>query len=193
MAKKSATATEKPRKEKKCTACGEKYQPMNTLQKACSPSCAISLVEFTKRKEFKQKTRQMRQKLNDNDRGYQLKRAQAAFNKFIRLRDRHEPCISCGRHHEGQYQAGHYKTVGAYPELRFEELNCHKQCAPCNNHKSGDIANYRVRLAEKIGVDKVEWLEGPHGARNWTIDDLKVITKHYNTESRKLERGEGHE
>ncbi|MEF3019469.1 recombination protein NinG, partial [Pseudomonas aeruginosa] len=48
-----------------------------------------------------------------------LREAQQAFNEFIRLRDAYQPCISCGRHHDGQYHAGHYRTVAASPELRF--------------------------------------------------------------------------
>lgn len=178
--------TNRKYKEKKCKACGGMFTPWSSLQKVCSQSCAIKLVDFIKQRDFKRKTREMRKKLNDKDRGYHIKRAQAAFNKFIRLRDRDEPCISCGRHHEGQYHAGHYKTTGAHPELRFEELNCHKQCAPCNNHKSGDITNYRVNLIKKIGVANVEWLEGPHDAQHWTIDELKEITKHYNAKVREI-------
>jgi len=51
--------------------------------------------------------------------GQHLRDAQSEFNKYIRLRDAKEPCISCGRFHTGQYHAGHYLTVGAKPELRF--------------------------------------------------------------------------
>jgi hypothetical protein len=65
---------------------------------------------------------------------YFIKQAQHAFNEFIRYRDRDFPCISCGRHHDGQYHAGHFRTTGASPELRFDEDNCHKQCSACNNH-----------------------------------------------------------
>ena len=39
-------------------------------------------------------------------------------------------------------------------------------------------------------LSKVEWLEGPHQPKNYSIDDLKSIAAHYNAESRKLERGE---
>lgn len=105
--------------------------------------------------------------------------AQFWFNKFIRLRDANDPCISCGRHHDGQYHAGHYRSTGACPELRFEEDNCHKQCAPCNNHLSGNLTNYRPRLIDKIGIERVEWLEGPHEAKKYTIDELKSLISKY--------------
>lgn len=112
--------------------------------------------------------------------------AQAAFNAWVRERDRDQPCISCGRHHQGQYHAGHYRTVGSTPELRFEPLNCHKQCAPCNNHMSGNIVEYRINLAAKIGRDALEWLEGPHEAKRYTIEDYKAIKAEYRRKLREL-------
>ena len=115
------------------------------------------------------------------------KEAQREFNRFIRLRDEPDVCISCGRHHAGQYHAGHYKTVGANPELRFNELNCHKQCAPCNNHLSGNIVNYRVRLIDKIGQDDVGFIEGPHKPKNYIIKDLERIKLKYKVRADELQ------
>jgi hypothetical protein len=109
-----------------------------------------------------------------------LKLAQAEFNKFIRLRDSNLPCISCGRFHNGQYHAGHYRTTAAQPALRFNELNCHKQCQPCNTHKSGNITEYRIELIRRIGVDLVEWLEKDHRQpKPWSVDEIKAIRKYY--------------
>ena len=91
----------------------------------------------------------------------QLKLAQAEFNKFIRLRDAHLPCISCQRFHEGRYDAGHYLSIGAHPEHRFNEDNCHKQCHwNCNIQQSGNIKNYRIELVKKIGIQKVTKFRG---------------------------------
>ena len=81
-----------------------------------------------------------------------LKEAQQAFNAWIRLRDADKPCISCGRHHEGQWYAGHYLSTGARPELRFEPLNVHKQCSACNTHLSGNLVLYRAELVRRIVV-----------------------------------------
>ena len=116
------------------------------------------------------------------------KEAQAAFNAWVRARDEVDACISCGRHHKGQYHAGHYRTVGACPELRFEPLNAHKQCAPCNNHLSGNLVEYRIRLARKIGQDSLDWLEGPHEPKRYTIEDLKAIKAEYRRKLRELKK-----
>ena len=120
--------------------------------------------------------------------GEHLREAQTAFNAYIRLRDAEEPCISCGKFHTGQYHAGHYRSVGSSPELRFEPLNNHKQCAPCNNHLSGNLIKYRINLIEKIGLEKVEWLEGPHEPKRYTIEQIKEIKVHYRKRVREMQK-----
>ena len=114
------------------------------------------------------------------------KEAQSAFNAFIRERDADQPCISCGRWHNGQYHAGHYLSVGARPELRFTETNVHKQCAPCNTHLSGNAVLFRRGLVAKLGLELVEWLEGPHEPRRDTVDSLKAIKAHYTTLTKQI-------
>jgi hypothetical protein len=52
-----------------------------------------------------------------------LKGAQIVFNRFIRLRDEGDSCISCGRNTGAKMNAGHYKSVGSTPALRFNEDN----------------------------------------------------------------------
>lgn len=78
--------------------------------------------------------------------------------------------------------------MGACPELRFCELNVHKQCAPCNDHKSGNIIEYRINLVNKIGADKVAWLERQdHEPKKYTIEDCKAMIKHYKAKIKELE------
>lgn len=173
-------------KQRKCKHCKQKYTPIRPLQTACSVDCAIALMEATKAKVERRKATQRKEALKSKSDW--AKEAQSAFNKYIRLRDSSKACISCGRHHAGQYHAGHYRTIGACPELRFDERNVHKQCAPCNNHLSGNIINYRINLINKIGLNTVEWLEGKHEPKHYTIEDLKEIKAKYNQLARELER-----
>lgn len=156
----------------------------------CSIDC-MSLHGLTKARDAQAKKERKEHKAAKErikTRGDHAKDAQTEFNKFIRIRDKHHPCISCGRHHTGQYHAGHYRTVGAHPELRFSELNCHKQCSACNNHKSGNIVEYRITLIGRIGVDELDWLEGPHEAKKYTIDELKAIKLEYRAKWRAIDR-----
>lgn len=187
------TLTAKQPRPKKCAHCQEMFNPMRFGQKVCSPACALSMapsnagkarkaIDQLERKEIRASKERIKSRADH------LRDAQAAVNEYVRIRDKDLPCVSCGRHHQGQYHAGHYRTVAANPELRFELLNIHKQCAPCNNHKSGDIVNYRIELVKRIGAEAVEWLEGPHEPLKLTIDQIKAITAKYRAMVRELKR-----
>lgn len=185
----------KPRKAKTCTnpECRASFVPFRTGQNVCSPRCALAMKAVNQEKARKALADVGRKELRAakervKTKGQYMREAQVAINAWVRLRDAALPCVSCGRHHDGQYHAGHYRTVGSNPALRFEPLNIHKQCAPCNNHKSGDIVNYRIELVKRIGVEAVEWLEGPHEAKRYTIEDLKAITAEYRAKTRELRR-----
>lgn len=183
------------RKQKSCSnsVCGAQFVPQRLGQKVCGPACALVMAPANQeraRKALDQRARkEIRvQKEKVKPRAAFMREAQTAFNAWIRERDIGLRCVSCGRHHNGQWHAGHYRTVGGNPELRFEPLNVWRQCAPCNNHKSGDIVNYRIELVKRIGAEKVGWLEGPHEPTKYTIDDLKALTAHYRELTRELKR-----
>jgi hypothetical protein len=53
--------------------------------------------------------------------------------------------------------------------------------------KSGNILEYRIRLVKKIGQSAVDWLEGPHEAKRYTIDELKEIKARYRRLLRELQ------
>lgn len=187
----------KPLKPKKCRACRESFQPKNSMQVVCSAACGLLVARQARErkeaqlaKEERKQTKRARERLKT--RADYAREAQTAFNAWVRERDRDLPCVSCGRHHQGQYHAGHYRTVAGSPELRYEPLNAWKQCAPCNNHKSGDIVNYRAELLRRIGADAVEWLEGKHEPKRYTIDDLQQIAKEYRAKTRELKATNGH-
>lgn len=164
-------------KTKICKVCHSEFQSFSTTARVCSPRCAIEYNKQQDKKAFKAETRCLKEKLKS--RSDWIKETQQSFNAYIRYRDKDLPCISCGRVHDGQYHAGHYKTTGSHPELRFHPMNCHKQCAPCNNHLSGNVIEYRKTLINRIGEKNVEWLERDHPLQKWNIEDLKEIKQHY--------------
>ena len=149
------------------------------MTKCCSWQCALRLTREQDKRKEKAIARKQKKEFYDNDRKHQLKLAQTAFNAFTRERDKNEPCISCQRYHTGQYHAGHYKTTAAQPGLRFHPFNNNKQCAPCNNHLSGNIFNYRVELIRKIGQKNVDWLDNFSGDYKFTLDDIIEIKNYY--------------
>lgn len=181
-------------KEKTCKICKVKFTLQRPLQSVCGFSCAQVKAEKDRlKREAKEATRKRLETRKAKEaiktRADWMKEAQQAFNSFIRARDYKEPCISCQRHHNGQYHAGHYRTTKAAPELRFNEFNVHKQCSVCNNHMSGNILEYRINLIQKIGIVEVEWLEGKHEPKKYTIDDLKQIKEAYKQKLKELRDG----
>lgn len=185
----------KPAKPKKCcvATCRASFVPSRMGQAVCSPACAMidaprhepkarKALADIERKDIKVRKEKLKSRADH------AKDTQQAFNEWVRLRDAELPCVSCGRHHDGQYHAGHYRTVAANPAIRFEPLNVHKQCAPCNNHKSGDIVNYRIELLKRIGAEAVEWLEGPHEPKRYTVEQLKAMTAEYRAKTKELKK-----
>jgi hypothetical protein len=165
------------------------------MSKACSVNCALDLVrQANARKEARAKreervaTRVAKEKAKT--RGTHLKELQAAFNAFIRARDANEPCISCDRPAtwDGQWHASHYRSVGSTPELRFNEFNVHRSCSICNNFLSGNIGSYRPRLIAKIGLEKVEWIEGDHPPQKLTIPEIIELKAQYRAKAREIKK-----
>ena len=199
----------------RCTFC-KKYKPNECKIDVIAGNfcCRDHLIEYglqrtdallkTARKETKKKHAQEKRDFKANDRKIRLPAAQKAFNTYIRKRDERLPCVSCYRPiHEieqndswkpgGCWDCGHYITVGAAPELRFEPKNAHRQCKSCNGgsgkytRKNSSVAKeYRIKLIERIGLIDVEWLEGPHDAKKYTVEQLKEIELFYKEKLKKL-------
>lgn len=196
-------ATRKPLKalsgkSKKCAvrACRKPFVPAQPFQSWCSPECGVTIARDKQQKERTALAKIERKAIREakeriKPRSEHAREAQAAFNAWVRERDADQPCISCGRHHQGKYDAGHYRSVGSNPALRFEPLNCHRQCVPCNQHKSGNAIEYRIGLVARIGAEAVAWLEGPHAPKHYSIDDLRLIKAQYRAMTRKLQRARG--
>lgn len=190
------TIERKQPRPKKCRVetCRASFVPARMGQAVCSPACAMidaprhepkarKALADIERKGIKVRKEKLKTRADH------LKDTQQAFNAWVRARDAELPCVSCGRHHQGKYDAGHYRTVGSNPALRFEPLNCHRQCSPCNTRLSGNIVNYRIELVKRIGADAVEWLEGPHEAKKYTVDELKAMTADYRAKTKELKKG----
>ena len=194
-------AVKQPRpKMCKNPACGISFQPQRLGQAVCSPACALAIKDVNQQKARKSLAQVERKEIKVRkeklkSRAEHLREAQAAVNEFIRLRDAHLPCISCDSipsDHDlftgSRWDAGHYRSVGSCPELRFEPLNIHRQCVKCNRNLSGNAVEYRIRLVLRIGVERVAWLEGLHPARKYTVEEIKAIKADYRAKTRELKR-----
>jgi len=160
---------------KKCKICKLTFTPERPLQQVCGFECAIHLLKYNKVKKVKKEVKEAKLKLKS--RSDWLKDTQVVFNKYIRLRDQDDGCISCGSKSASAYHAGHYRSIGSAGHLRFNEQNCHRQCAACNTHLSGNLIRYRLGLIRKIGILAVETLESDNDTIKLTIDEIKVLKK----------------
>lgn len=163
------------------------------MQTAASPECALRIVQKKAEKEMADRAKAERKADKEKREKLKslrdwLKEAQAAVNAYVRERDKDKPCISCGRFHQGSYDAGHYRSLGSNPALRFHLDNIHRQCVPCNQHKSGNAIEYRIGLIKRIGLARVEWLEGPHAPAKYNIEQAKGIRDDFRARLKELKR-----
>lgn len=185
---------------KKCRVCGEPINPQNSLLRLCGQfecrvSYANSVAEKSKKareKKERQEHREKKEKLKT--RSDWMKEAQATFNKFIRIRDQlaGHRCISSGRVLDwsgNAVDAGHYRSRGSAPHLRFDERNCHAQSKQDNRYLAGNAIDYRLGLIERIGLKEVEALEADQTPRKFGIEDLKQIIIQYKAKIKELESG----
>lgn len=194
--------------------CREWFNPPYQNHTWCSPECGTVIAldkrekdrhkakldaERRRKKEAQQEKHHTKiRKLALKPDSHFKKQAQQAFNAFIRARDHDQPCISCGETnppnlHGGQWDCGHFKTVGGFPELRFVECNAYRQCKPCNagsakhGAKAATVARqYEASLVHRFGQDLVDWLNGPHEMTHYRRDDFIRIRDEYRQKTREL-------
>jgi hypothetical protein len=177
----------------KCKACKSPYVRLRPMQAACGVECALALGRAKQAKDEAKAAREdakaTRKKREDlMTRRERLQRLQKNFNAWVLQRDKDKPCISCGRFHQGAWHAGHYLSRGARPELATHPDNVHKQCAPCNVYLHGNLIAYRASLIERIGLDAVERLEGPHEAVRVSDDVIDRRAANYAKAVRELKK-----
>lgn len=176
----------------KCKNCGDKFEAYKFNFRYCKKEkCRdIGVAELlTKQKKAKDKKKRLetrKQKESLLTHKDYLKLLQTAFNAYIRKRDKGLPCISCGKDNNKQFHAGHYRSVGSAPHLRFNETNVWRQCATCNTYLHGNLIEYRKELVNRIGVNKVEWLENYNEPLKLTIPEIKELIIEYKNKLKKL-------
>jgi hypothetical protein len=179
--------TYKHPKAKTCEVCERVFVPDRMGQLVCRPACAMARVRQAKKAE-RATTRARKEAIKTIA---DLKReAQQALNRWIvHVRDKGRPCISCGRHHQGAWHAGHYLSRGAAPQHALNPINVWKQCAQCNTYLHGNQAAYRIRLVELIGLEKVEELESDNTPHKWQREELIAIRDEYRAKLKDMKEG----
>ncbi|CAN2983276.1 Recombination protein NinG [Pseudomonas sp. PM2] len=192
----------KPPKPKKCrvATCRASFVPSRMGQAVCSPACAMidaprhapkarKALADIERKDIQVRKEKLK------SRGDHMREAQQAFNAYIRARDQAagHSCISSGKPLDwsgNAVDAGHYRSVGSAPHLRFDERNCHAQSKQDNRFLSGNAVDYRIGLIARIGQEAVDALEADQSVRKYTVDEIKAIKATYRAKTRELKKGQ---
>lgn len=197
---------------RKCAHCREWFHPAREGQVVCSFECAsaIGKKQTAKAREVAKQKALQRQRIAEKE-GRQRrkekresfktksqwdKEAQSAFNRYIRIRDEGKPCVSCGNPLIGKsnyltgsaIDASHYRSRGAASHLKFNIFNVHSACTRCNRQLSGNAVEYRIRLIERIGIERVERLEADNEPRKFDIPYLQRIKSIFTRKARQLEK-----
>ena len=174
-------------KTRKCKYCKSVFSPITTLQKNCfEPDCVTEWLNEVKQKNWKRKKAKLKMDLMTVQ-DY-VKLAQQVFNKYIRLRDAGNVCISCQKK-PLKTNAGHFYNANNHWSVRFDERNVHLQCEHCNTYLSGNLIYYRENLLKKIGISEFELLSVEAiKTRKFTIDELKEIISTYKKKCKELEK-----
>jgi len=170
----------------RCKNCKQKFEPIRFNHKYClKDECIRAFVAETKEKMWKQTKTRMKEDLKTTQDW--LKEAQTIFNKYINLRDKGLPCVSCGKPIKGRVNASHFWNANNHHNVRFDEDNVHSSCITCNQFLSGNLLEYRIRLCSKIGQKRFDELEAKrHVTKKWTADELQQLIKEYKTKVRQL-------
>jgi hypothetical protein len=165
-------------KPKRCKVCQTIFEPSRPLQSVCAWGCAKAHADKLKSNKAKQEKKVLKEKLKTH-KDY-LQELQKIFNTYIRERDRLKNCVSCNKPLNTKFDAGHFYSVGKYPNLRFNVDNVHGQCVECNQHRHGNINEYSLRLPDRIGVEKMLRLNDSRNTMTkLSIPEIEVLKIKY--------------
>lgn len=191
-----ARASIKPRK---CRQCKAVFTPARSLQAVCSPACAAEHARKLAAQKQARAAKVERKSLAERKAKLKTRRewiaeAQVAVNRVARLRDllAGHGCISCGARPQqkfgGTFDAGHYRSVGSAPHMRYYLPAIRGQCVRCNRDLGGSAVNFRKGLIERIGINRVEEIESMQWTAKWDIEYLQRLKKVMNKKARRLEK-----
>lgn len=196
-----------PNRKRRCRCC-KTYRPVEdgkVINKAffCDLNCATTYAMDKGLKASAKKERAKHKQAKERVKSYRTKMAemQTIFNKLRRLqelkwfKDRgQEPtCISCGKPlGNDQWCNGHFKTVGARPDLRFDPINSYLQHNHrCNKMLSGDIDGYKEGLKRRFGEEEanriIDYCNTEQPTIKWSDDEIAHIKQLWRKEIRELE------
>lgn len=166
---------------RKCKYCKERYTPKHSSLEPCwKYECRIKHLQANTAKI----NRVNKAKAKDKIKSYsqRLGEAKKVFQKWVRVRDKDLPCISCNAKVSSVWDGSHFKKAELYRGVIFHENNVNKSCGKCNRYLGGNELNYRVGLITKIGeqaVIELEQLAEATRTKKYTNEELEEIKLKY--------------
>lgn len=193
---------------RKCSAKGCMHRvvpdPLEPRVTWCSEDCAVTIAldamaarkakleRATRAAKKVERAEDRKRKIALQPRKWYVATLKTAMHAYVRARDEGKQCASCdtvlirlGRI-GGDYDAGHFRSVGSAAHLRFDERNIWGQCKHCNDAKTGNPHEYERRLRLRKGDQFVDELLADQAPRKYTITDLEAMTAHYRAKLKQL-------
>lgn len=184
----------------KAPGCQATFTRERDGQDVCGYQCGLNLHRYREARALERKrlraARELKaRKLATKTNKEHADDAQAAFNAYVRVRDHHLPCISCGRPNDGRHarHASHFRSVKACKALRYHLHNVNASCFQCNTAESGALLEYRIGLVRKLGAARVEWLECQNAPTRYSIEYLNRIKQVFTRRTKHLKKLRGYQ
>lgn len=123
-----------------------------------------------------------------------------SFALYIKVRDSSDfgecICATCGkfmRWNEPDCQAGHFVS-GRGANVLFDEELVYAQCSGCNLYGNGKTWEFGRFLMNKFGYDYAtldELQNRKHTTKKYTMQELKDLKNHYDTECARIRKEKG--
>ena len=188
-------------KKRRCTSC-KKYKEAESgivapigffCDNDCRYNYAIKKPDELKKKTVKRVDAEFavkKKEYNANKLPTRKRAAKEVCHLYIRIRDKGKPCICCGEPLGDSFHAGHFWESGNFSFIRFNEDNIHGQKESCNTFKGGDSGFYRRNLIERIGAERVKYLDDNRSNKiKLTADDYRDIEAYFKDKIIKLNNG----
>ncbi len=186
-------------KQKQCKVCRSPFVPKRAIQPACSLTCEIDLaaakVEAARNKRAKaERIADGLKRTAMKTRRQWIAECQVVVNRYCRLRDLRKGygCISCGakpaQAFGGTMDAGHYRSVGSAPHLRFFTPQITLQCVRCNRDLSGNAVEMRRGLVARHGLAFVELIESMQGVAKWSVEYLIRLKRIFTRKANRMQK-----
>ncbi len=186
----------------RCPHCKAKLDPGQRIHQECIAPWADAQQAKKERAEAKaarmaarvERAETRRRKEAIKPRSKWLAECQAIVNRYVRLLalSRGEGCFTCGASPQqkfgGTYDAGHFRSVGSAPHLRFWIPQIKLQCIPCNRHKGGMALAFRRGLSRDHGEEWVTRLEAMQHIAKFDVEYLKRFKAVMSKRLRRMER-----